>query len=179
MPVPCSTVEMSIAHPNCTEGASLGNAVRSSAGSSAAEHASPSSASFTVASAGAGAGGKAAAFGQWPKNVAGGSMGYIVHTSVGGDPVRYTEWVRYNKTSGKCTRCGSCPACYHAHRWTHLKMRNENAHYERWKQVVIYFQKEETSRGGRSRRVGCVWGVWGRGRGFRRCTVRYLLAPVC
>ena len=91
-------------------------------------------------------------------------MGYIVHTSVGGDPVRYTEWVRYNKTSGKCTRCGSCPACYHAHRWTHLKMRNENAHYERWKQVVIYFQKEETSRGGRSRRVGCVC-VWGAGGG--------------
>ena len=98
-PVTCSTVDMSVNHPNCTEGRSLGNAVRSSSSSSnVADAGAGAGAGADGASFGTDTGGKKAAFGQWPKSVAGGSMGYILHTSLDGAPIRYTEWVRYNKT---------------------------------------------------------------------------------
>jgi iduronate 2-sulfatase len=102
-PVKCSTVEMSVNHPNCTEGASLGAAVRANnAGDTAAITTTLANGDVT----GAGVGGKVAAFGQWPKTLkAGAKMGYNIYTHVptsldsSNAQVRYTEWVDYN-TSG-------------------------------------------------------------------------------
>lgn len=93
VPVTCATVNMSITHPNCTEGASLRPAVTGQDTHTSSISAVPAS-------------GKPAAFGQWPKRVGNGSMGYILHTTLPRslDPgmalVRYTEWVPYNKTDG-------------------------------------------------------------------------------
>ena len=82
-PPRCDTADMSRSAPSCTEGASLAAAVR-----------------------GAGVPAKKAAFGQWPKKVAGRSaMGYNLYTFLSPEldrgaasQVRYTEWVKYNKS---------------------------------------------------------------------------------
>lgn len=92
LPTPprCATEGMSLSHPNCTEGASLAAAVRAAAAPAGAAR----------------AGGKAVAFGQWPRpHILGKKkMGYLLHTRLdaGLDPsrsqVRYTEWVQYNNS---------------------------------------------------------------------------------
>jgi iduronate 2-sulfatase len=77
IPVPprCQDASASASAPSCTEGASLGDVVRSP----------------TTAHA------KTAAFYQWPMK--GGWMGYSMATTIDGYTVRYTEWVRYDKAA--------------------------------------------------------------------------------